>query len=358
MACNEGTSIRPTLESLLRQDLFEKLWARHEQCEILVVANGCTDQTAAAAHEVCEQLGRNHEWADAIVLRVVEIPEPGRCNAWNRFVHEFSSLEARFLCVMDADITFHSRSTVYNLITALERRAYANVVSGRVYPDALFKPQPTMGERLALATSELLGASRGSICGQLYCLRAHVARRIYLPRSLGTPEPLIRELLCTELLSRQPDPARVSIVPQAAHVAAAGATRSAAVAQRREIMNLATAHALLDYLRSRPLAERRDLMETVRQLEACDPEWLQKLVGQRMRAQRWWALFPGNLTFRLRRLWHRSNLRRLALLPATIADFAVTLAASWTAHRLLRQGVIADAPVASRPVPVPQLGRK
>jgi hypothetical protein len=358
MACNASDPIRPMLESLLRQDLFERLWSRHEQCEIVVVAHGCTDQTAAVAHEVFDQLVRTHEWAEAITVRVVELPENGRSNAWNRFVHEFSSLEARFLCVMEPDITFHQRNTVSTLLTALERRAYANVVSGHACPDALFKPRPTLKDRLVLAKAKLLAATRGQISSQLYCLRAHVARRIFLPRSLGTAEPLIRELICTELLTRAPDPARVSTVVQVSHLAATDATRSTPFAQQREIMALATTHTLLDYLRTRPRSERRDLMETLRQLETCDSEWLQKLVRQRIRSRRFWALFPGSLTFRLRRLWHRTNLRSWALLPASMGDFPVTLQAAWTAHDLLREGVIADVPAASRPVPVHQLGAK
>src|SRR5690348_11417360 len=93
LACNEKDSIRRTLESLFRQNIFEKLWHRHEQCEVVVVANGCSDQTAAIAQDALDHLVRTHEWAEAISVRVVEIPEPGKCNAWNRFVHEFSSLE-------------------------------------------------------------------------------------------------------------------------------------------------------------------------------------------------------------------------------------------------------------------------
>lgn len=349
MACNEEGSIRATLESLFRQTILEKVWSRHEQCEVIVVANGCTDRTAAIAQEVCDAATRTHEWADAFSARVVELPEGGRCNAWNRFVHEFSSLEARFLCLMDADIVFLHRSSIASLFGALQSRPYAHAATGRLCPEVLFKARKTLWDRISLAASEMATTGRGRICGQLYCVRAPVARGILLPRSLGNEEGLLRELLCSDLLIRGTDPARVTLVPEAAHMFAASLTpRGELEDERRQLIGEATVYALVAYLKSRPLAQRRKLTETMRQLEQCDPEWLQKLVDQHLRGRRFWQLFPGALTIRLRRLWLQPALRKVTHLPAAMMGFGVTLIASWRAYQALRQRVTAGRPGMAR----------
>src|SRR5262245_57222020 len=100
MAWNEERRIVRTLESLFDQSVFEHLGARDERCEIVVAANACTDRTVEVVRGVFEKAAREHAWAQAFDARVVDIPEPGKPNAWNRFVHEFSAVEARFLCSM------------------------------------------------------------------------------------------------------------------------------------------------------------------------------------------------------------------------------------------------------------------
>src|SRR5476649_2946467 len=101
LAWNEQDSIRPMLESLLRQSVFGHLWARGEGCEIVCLANGCTDGTVAAAQEVFEKARLEGRLGPGTTARVVDIPEPGRNNAWNRFVHEISDRKARLICFMD-----------------------------------------------------------------------------------------------------------------------------------------------------------------------------------------------------------------------------------------------------------------
>src|SRR5688572_26396797 len=96
MASNEETTILSCLSSLFRQSVFEGLMGRGERCEILVVAHACTDRTAAVVREYFFRMEHEHEWSAAFTTQVVEIAEPGRSNAWNRFVHEFSSIEARY----------------------------------------------------------------------------------------------------------------------------------------------------------------------------------------------------------------------------------------------------------------------
>src|SRR5678816_2947789 len=130
LACNEETSISSMLDSLFRQTVFDRLAARHEQCEILVVANGCTDRTAAVVRNVFARVAIEPAWSNGLSARLIEIATPGRNNAWNRFVHEFSSIEARYLASMHADVLLHHRDALFSLVSALERRPHVSAASG------------------------------------------------------------------------------------------------------------------------------------------------------------------------------------------------------------------------------------
>src|SRR5262249_48717524 len=142
------------------------------------------------------------------------------CNAWNRFVHEFPSLEARYLCLMDADIVFHHRDSVHALMAALERRPRATASSGRRVKGILFNANKTLQGRVTLTPPNLSAAGgTAMLCGQLYCLRASAARNIYLPRGLGAVEDgFIKAAICTDGFTRDSEPARVVTAPEAAHI--------------------------------------------------------------------------------------------------------------------------------------------
>jgi glycosyltransferase involved in cell wall biosynthesis len=341
MAWNEEESICTTLESLFRQSVFERLCDRNEQCEILVLANGCTDRTVPLARELFARMEREHPWPHGFTARVIDIPEPGRNNAWNRFVHEFSAVEARYIALMDADIVFHHRDTIYNLIATLEARPDAQATSGRQCKDLMFKERKTLWERLSLATSDMTGTIDGQISGQLYCLRAPIARNLLLPRDLGaTDDGFFKAAICTDFFTRPLDPSRIARAPDAAHIYEAYVSpRDILNNQKRQMIGQTGVHVMLGYLRSLPLEERTHLADTLRRLEATDPDWLKRLVAEHVRARPWfWQLFPGILTFRFKRLLRMPGFRKVTHLPAALAGFAVTMLACARAHRAVRSG--------------------
>jgi hypothetical protein len=361
MAWNEENSIRTTLDSLFRQSVFQRLCARGQVCEIVVVANGCTDRTVPVVRDYLDAMSRQHEWAEAFVARVVDVPEPGKCNAWNRFVHEFSSLEARYLCLMDSDIVFHHRDSIYNLMATLERTPRAVASSGRQCKDILFKERKTLRDRLSLATSAMSGAGQqGLICGQLYCLRAETARNIFLPRGLGAVEDgFIKAAVCTDFFRHTSDPGRVVTAPDAAHIFEAYVSPGAVLNnQKRQMIGQATVYVLVEHLKRLTFEQRSRLADTLRQLEQRDPDWLRKAVGRHLADHpHFWQLFPGAVTHRLRRWWAVRGLRKLTHVPATLAGLVVSTIACYRAHRVLRDGVTQYWPKATRQtiLTVPQM---
>ena len=93
----KSRELTETLQTLFAQDVFEKF-----STEVIIVPNGCTDNTAAIA----KQLVDDHRavWSNRGSAKVVELTAAGKANAWNRFVHELSSPLASVIVLMDADI--------------------------------------------------------------------------------------------------------------------------------------------------------------------------------------------------------------------------------------------------------------
>ena len=75
---------------------------------LLVLANGCRDDTVARAR--------------AAGAEVADLPQGGKSRTWNRFVHDLSRPEADLLVFCDADICLPEPDALARLITALAAR--------------------------------------------------------------------------------------------------------------------------------------------------------------------------------------------------------------------------------------------
>lgn len=341
LAWNEAAGLEAVLERLFAQTLFEHLAARRESCEIVCVPNGCTDNTAAVAREVFARIKADHLHASAFEGRVVEIPLPGKNNAWNRFVHEFAVPGARFIGFMDADIHLHHPDTLLNLVRTLEREPDAWVATDRQVKELVFKARKTLRDRISLATSDMTDTIEGRLTGQLYLMRAPIARRLYLPHALGSLEDgFFKAILCTDFLTRPSNPRRILTAPDASHIFEAyRRVRDVLKNQKRQMIGQTTVHVLLEYLQQQPPEDRLHLADTLRELDRRDPDWLRRLLDQHLRrTHAFWRLFPNLLTFRFQRLARMRGVQRVTHFPAAFAGFLVTLWASAQAYRFLRRG--------------------
>ncbi len=342
MAWNEEASIVPMLASLFEQSIFAHLAARGERCEVVCLANGCTDRTVPVAAEIFEKMNRTHPARRGLYARVEDITTPGRNNAWNRFVHEFSAHETRFICLMDADIIFNRPDTLQLVLGELERNPHLGGASDTPVKIVANRARPTMRERLSLATSEMTGTIAGRLNGMLYCLRAEIARNLYLPRDvLANDDGFFKAAICTDFFRAPLDPTKVVSVREATHLYEPYLSLSDVLNnQKRQMIGQATVYVIVDYLMTLSAWDRGNLAATLQRLEATDPDWLKKLINAHVaRTGVFWRLFPGILGFRWRRLAQMSGRQRVTHFPAAAAGFAVTLIACWQAARFLRRGV-------------------
>lgn len=363
LAWNEETSIGPMLESLFAQSLFRRLAARGLRCEIICLANGCTDRTVPIARDIFERMEHEHPDRAGLTAWVADIAQPGRNNAWNRFVHHLSAREAGFLCIMDADIVFNQPDTLALVLAELENNPHLGGASDWPVKNISLKARPSLRERLSLATSEMTGHIAGRLNGMLYCLRTEVARNLYLPRDLvANDDGFFKAAICSDFFRDRLDPTRVISVRAATHLYEPYlALRDVIKNQQRQMIGQTTVHVIVGYLRRQSYPQRTHLAHTLRELEDRDPDWLKRLIEAHLaRHPHFWQLFPDLLSFRWRRLGQFRGFKRVTHFPAAAAGFCLTLVASWRAARFLRRGVSTYWPKPQRQtiLPAPQLNTK
>lgn len=349
-AWNEEAVIRRTLESLFQQSLFQELSARGECCEVLCIPNGCTDRTAEIAAAVFEAQKKAHPFADAFAASVRDIREAGRNHTWNAFVHELSEPGAEFLFLMDSDILFNRPETLFNMYRALLDNPGASIASDQPVKDVALKPRKTWRDRISLATSEMNGAIQGRMTGQLYCIRAEVARRLYLPKDLGIDDGFIKAIVCTDFFSTKLNPGRIVVAENASHVYEAYTSAGELLKnQKRQMIGQTIVHVLVEHLKALPPKQRTNLAHTLRHKEEANPDWVERLVlAHLQRARYFWRLFPDALSFRFQRWWRLRGMKRLTHLPAMLVGFAMTMIACAQAVRHFKNGKMHFWPKAAR----------
>lgn len=344
LARNEESRIGHTLDTLFRQTLFAELDQRGQRAEIWCVANACTDDTAAVAARIFQEQGAAHAHAESFLASSVSVATPGKINAWNLFVHEISHHDTRCLVLMDADIRLAEATTLWNLVRGLEENKEAHVTVGEPVKDIALKPATSWRERLSLATSRLTGNSAAQLTGQLYCIRAEIARGIRLPRDLAACEDgFIKSLVCSDFLRTRCNPERILRVEGASHIFEAYTTAAAILRnQKRQMIGQTFVHVLVDkYLPEACARHNARPGEIVRLLDETDPDWLRELIDTHVReAGHFWRLFPEVCSFRLKRWFALPAGRKLTHLPATLLGTGVTLLAAWMAYRSLHRGAL------------------
>ena len=352
VAWNEEAGLGATLQSIFEQSIFEEMRRRGWKCEILCLANGCTDRTATVAAEAFDKQMRRHPDRAAFRARVVELRERGKINAWNQFVHSLSAKKARFLFLMDSDILIQRRETLWNMLRALEDDAQAHIAVDRPCKHILLKPRKSLCDHLSLAASRLTASAEGQLCGQLYCIRAEIARNIYLPKDLAACEDgFIKTLVCTDFLTQPSAARRIRVAEGAAHIFEAYTSPRAILKnQKRQIIGQTIIHILVDgYLKTHPLSEKARVADILEENDRTDPEWLKRLIREHLQQARfWWRLYPGMSGTGFKRLRRLKLRERLLCWPAAAASSLVTLVSGRLAFEALRAGCTNYWPQAHR----------
>lgn len=343
LAWNEERSIATTIASLMQQSIFAPDADQELQIEVLVVPNGCTDQTAAAARNAFLAAQTMGLLANRIRVEVCEVVEPSKCNAWNRFVHDFSAPDADLLFFMDADIRFLEHRTLENMIRVFKENPEIPAVTDTPVKHIALKENKSVFDRLSLAINRGNQRAPGQLTGQLYALRSEVARGFRIPRGILGEDGFIKYMVVTRLYTAPADNSLIRTAPDSAHVYE-GYTRFRDVFahQRRQAVTVVIISRTLAYLKS-TCGPGKDAGQVMASEDARDPEWLIRRLKAEFEGRRRW-LIPRHILFaRFIRCRHGAWPARIKQALVATVVFGFDLAVFIAANRILRTGRISQA---------------
>ena len=335
LAWNEASTIERTVRSLFEQTLFSQDVLAGIELEVICVPNGCTDDTAHVAGEVlaaCEKAVAS----EFCVTKVFPVPEPGKANAWNRYVHEFADQRADYVFLMDSDIWFEEPKTMELLLHALEDNPSAHFAIDNPVKDISFKSQRSFAERLSLGAGGGSDSLPNAVCGQLYCSRGGFIRRMWLPVGLTTQDAYLTAMVRTTLLTAEPKNDRLVCARGAWHIFEAYATPRSIFKHNRSIaIGTVVSKIVVQHIKQE--MGDGDAGTYVRRMNEEAPGWVENLIRDEFARRKWWII-PGPFSMRrFQRLKDAGFSRGVLRLPSAIAgflmDFLVNLSANWTVRR-------------------------
>ncbi|MCV3273777.1 glycosyltransferase family 2 protein [Roseobacter sinensis] len=211
-AHNEAETIGALVANLAEQTLFDRA---DIDPLVWVMANGCSDDTVAAAETARAALPE--PLRDRI--RIVDLAQGGKSRTVQRFIHAQARDQAGILGFMDADIVLPEPETLSHMVEALRTRPELQVFVSRPVKDVThFDLDVGRVTRLIASGGDGLTNYRKSICGQLYMMRSRMARQIALPAGLPVEDGFVRALVLTDLFSAPEDFTRIDGDPAVFHV--------------------------------------------------------------------------------------------------------------------------------------------
>lgn len=276
LAYQEEANIGSLLESIGGQTL---LASPGHQVTIHVVPNGCRDGTAQAAESGLAKLHSRHP---SVAVQINEIIEPGKANAWNRFVHEFSSPETDALLLLDADIRLGQPECLGSVVAALAAHPEAVVAVDTPVKDIALSDQPSARARLSLAASSIQLSGVPKLTGHLYCARADALRRIWMPPGLLVEDGFLKAMLLTEGFSQAENIRGIVRAPDATHTFEAVTTLGEWFKHERRIFNGTAVNIALFGFLEKQAAKSGPVGAFIREKNGSDPDWVNTVLRERL----------------------------------------------------------------------------
>jgi glycosyltransferase involved in cell wall biosynthesis len=337
LAHNEATKIRKVLHSLFEQSLLKEFDSQNV-IEIIVVPNGCTDDTAELARTELNKLVSQRPNCN-IKWRVYEVAEPGKSNAWNLSVHKFSDPNADFLIFMDADIEFLENTTIESLLDTLKAKSEAWVALDSPVKNIALKKNKTLLEKLSVLISRSSNKGPLYICGQLYCARVSVLRKIWMPPGSPVEDGFLTGMIWRDHFSLPPNYARIVRVESASHVFQAYTNPIHLLRHEiRVVVGIVINSFLFDYFQLK-FKKRDDASFWIKSMNEENGFWLGLFVQKIVSKKGYWVI-PLSLVFRrFRSLQHYHPIKAILLTPLVTIAFLVDSIVFFIANYKLRTGI-------------------
>ncbi len=327
LAHNEEAYIGATIASLLAQSVCADATIAKE---IVVVANGCADRTASAAEAALQPAAAlaNCE------IRIRNVDEAGKANAWNLFVHQESAADADYLVLLDADIDFASPDVIARLIGHLAANPAVDIAPDQ--PVKKFSGRGGVLQPVIRALQKSGGDDDHALSGQLYAARAGRIRAVSMPTGIVVEDGFLRAMILTRNFSESEATARILRAPGARHFYKPYETFGDIYRyERRQALGTAINRFLYDEFR-RWRAAGVDVADEIRRRNDGERGWVEAIIEEGARQSGLIAI-PRN--YMLRRLRRRDNWtpKRALKAPLVLASVIYDLAIAIDASRQLRK---------------------
>lgn len=341
LAYNESLAIGSMLSSLFEQTLWQE--ANPElKIELIVVPNGCTDDTASVARNNLAKLSQPLVEID-FSWRVFSVKQQGKSNAWNVYVHQLASPSADYLFLMDSDIKLLDRCTLTSMIEILENRPEASVAVDKPIKDISLKPNKNIIETLSVAISHLSGkkiveGDAAWICGQLYCGRGEILRQIWLPTSLPIEDAFLYTMIVTDRLKSTETPQRVVLAGSASHVFEAYTNPNRLLCHEKWLILGNAINKIICNDLTANNHKNQDAGLIIKERNEQNSLWLDQLIQTSVSKKGWWFISPFILTRRFQSLLNYPFPKIILLLPLSAIAFLLDLMVSIQANLELHKG--------------------
>lgn len=342
LAHNEVNSIARLLHSLCNQSLFVDS-NNKTTIEVVIVANGCTDETAIVARNVLEKLSQKVN-LNSFDWQVCEVTEPGKSNAWNLFIHRFSALDVDFFYLIDADIRFLAKDTLEKLRDVLVANPEYWVSIDRPIKDVELKANKNLLEKLSVAVSKSSNEGQLYICGQLYCSRASALRSIWMPAGLPVEDGFLTQMIISEnfTIENPTFEKRIVRVEEASHIFEAYTNPLELIDHEVRVVVGIVINIFLTYYFRERCNEQLTAGTLIAKMNRESHFWLNDFVKNVMAKKSWWII-PISLVFRrYRSLKSHSLFKTLLRIPIATLAFIVDLSVFIRANDKLHREVISN----------------
>ena len=332
LAHNESDSIAALIGDMGRETIF-----RNEDISfsIHIVANGCKDDTGDVASKALE--------APAFQLpnirgRVHELPQAGKANAWNKFIHSFADQNSDFVFLVDADIRLLGDTTLSLMLDSLMASPDALIAVDEPVKDVALKAKKSLMDRLILSFSRTTHDFRSALAGSLYCARFETVRNIWIPTGIIGEDGFLRAMILTSNFTEQETTSRLIFVEGARH---SFETRR----NLRDIWHHQVRLAIGTGLNVLLFAHLREQLKRMGSIELYiktrnedDPRWLNSLIVEEMRKERYLVMDRGFVGRRLRFFRLLPLASKFVKFPVYILATALDVIVFLAANRVMRKG--------------------
>ena len=341
LAWNEEEVLEATLVSLFQQSVFQGIADDFSKVEweIIVVPNGCSDGTAAVAERVLADLvGRTGKQKISFVVH--ELKEPGKSNAWNHYIHEFSNKHADLIVMIDADVEFGETETIANTVRALWQNSHAVVAVDLPLKDVTKKTKKTLVEWISATASNVSTAGEPGISGQFFCARADALRQIWMPKGLAVEDGFLSAMIVTDCFRSPYDAGRIIRAENASHYyETLTSFRSIFRHELRLVIGTSVnCYLIWDFLMfaTDPMGPGAGVL--IKNWIEKDPSWYPRFVDNSIRNHGFWVLPRGMLFRRFSGLKNKHGLALVKWTVIAIVGFLLDLPVFIAANRRLKKG--------------------